>query len=192
MATKKFNYTPILIGLGAAGVIGYLFRKEIKGFLKPDDTDDTQTDETTNEPVKELVVTNSGVTTTTSGVTTGLSGMGTPKDRLNFDQKLKKGDRGQEVAKLQQILNRIAKITGSIQITEDGIFGTGTESRLNKVTGNNSINLYKAYLILFAIWNAKNQKDVKNWYKNYYQYYLTQPDRLKTRGTYYFANNQPI
>ena len=192
MATKKLNYTPILIGLGAAGVIGYLFRKEIKGFLKPDDTDDTQTDETTNEPVKELVVTNSGVTTTTSGVTTGLSGMGTPKDRLNFDQKLKKGDRGQEVAKLQQILNRIAKITGSIQIKEDGIFGTGTESRLNKVTGNNSINLYKAYLILFAIWNAKNQKDVKNWYKNYYQYYLTQPDRLKNARTYYFAQNQPI
>jgi hypothetical protein len=192
MATKKLNYTPILIGLGAAGVIGYLFRKEIKSFLKPDDTDDTQTDETTDEPVKELVVTNSGVTTTTSGVTTGLSGMGTPKDRLNFDQKLKKGDRGQEVAKLQQILNRIAKITGSIQITEDGIFGTGTESRLNKVTGNNSINLYKAYLILFAIWNAKNQKDVKNWYKNYYQYYLTQPDRLKNARSYYFANNQPI
>jgi hypothetical protein len=192
MATKKLNYTPILIGLGAAGVIGYLFRKEIKGFFKPDDTDETQTDETTTEPVKEIVVTNSGVTTTTSGVTTGLSGMGTPKDRLNFDQKLKKGDRGQEVAKLQQILNRIAKITGSIQIKEDGIFGTGTESRLNKVTGNNSINLYKAYLILFAIWNAKNQKDVKNWYKNYYQYYLTQPDRLKNARTYYFAKNQPI
>ena len=191
MATKKLNYTPILIGLGAAGVIGYLFRKEIKGFFKPDDTDE-ETDETTTEPVKELVVTNSGVTTTTSGVTTGLSGMGTPKDRLNFDQKLKKGDRGQEVAKLQQILNRIAKITGSIQIKEDGIFGTGTESRLNKVTGNNSINLYKAYLILFAIWNAKNQKDVKNWYKNYYQYYLTQPDRLKNARTYYFAKNQPI
>ena len=192
MATKKLNYTPILIGLGAAGVIGYLFRKEIKGFFKPDDTDETQTDETTTEPVKEIVVTNSGVTTTTSGVTTGLSGMGTPKDRLNFDQKLKKGDRGQEVAKLQQILNRIAKITGSIQIKEDGIFGTGAESRLNKVTGNNSINLYKAYLILFAIWNAKNQKDVKNWYKNYYQYYLTQPDRLKNARTYYFAKNQPI
>ena len=192
MATKKLNYTPILIGLGAAGVIGYLFRKEIKSFFKPDDTDETQTDETTTEPVKEIVVTNSGVTTTTSGVTTGLSGMGTPKDRLNFDQKLKKGDRGQEVAKLQQILNRIAKITGSIQIKEDGIFGTGTESRLNKVTGNNSINLYKAYLILFAIWNAKNQKDVKNWYKNYYQYYLTQPDRLKNARTYYFAKNQPI
>jgi hypothetical protein len=52
--------------------------------------------------------------------------------------------------------------------------------------------LYKAYLILFAIWNAKNNKDVKNWYKNYYQYYLTQPDRLKNARTYYFANNQPI
>jgi hypothetical protein len=193
MATKKFNYTPILIGLGAAGVIGYLFRKEIKGFFKPDDTtDDTKTDETTDEPVKELVVTNGGVTTTTSGVTTGLSGMGTPKDRLNLNQNLKKGDRGQEVAKLQQILNRIAKITGNIQVTEDGIFGDGTQTRLNKVTGNNSINLYKAYLILFAIWNAKNNKDLNNWFKTYYSGYLNDPERLKNARTFYFANNQPI
>ncbi len=194
MATrKKFNYTPILIGLGAAGVIGYLFRKEIKGFFKPEDaTDETKTDETTDEPPKELVVTNGGVVTTTSGVTTGLSGMGTPKDRLNLDQNLKKGDRGQEVAKLQQILNRIAKITGSIQVAEDGIFGDGTASRLNKVTGQDKINLYKAYLILFAIWNAKNNKDLNNWFKTYYSAYLTDPERLKNARTFYFANNQPI
>jgi hypothetical protein len=194
MATrKKFNYTPILIGLGAAGVIGYLFRKEIKAFFKPDDTtDDTKTDETTDEPPKELVVTNGGVVTTTSGVTTGLSGMGTPKDRLNLDQNLKKGDRGQEVAKLQQILNRIAKITGSIQVSEDGIYGDGTASRLNKVTGQDKINLYKAYLILFAIWNAKNNKDLNNWFKTYYSAYLSDPERLKNARTFYFANNPAI
>jgi hypothetical protein len=194
MATrKKFNYTPILIGVGAAGVIGYLFRKEIKAFFKPEDTtDETKTDETTDEPPKELVVTNGGVVTTTSGVTTGLSGMGTPKDRLNLDQNLKKGDRGQEVAKLQQILNRIAKITGSIQVAEDGVFGDGTASRLNKVTGQDKINLYKAYLILFAIWNAKNNKDLNNWFKNYYSAYLTDSERLKNARTFYFANNQPI
>ena len=194
MATrKKFNYTPILIGLGAAGVIGYLFRKEIKGFFKPEDTtDETKKDETTDEPPKELVVTNGGVVTTTSGVTTGLSGMGTPKDRLNLDQNLKKGDRGQEVAKLQQILNRIAKITGSIQVAEDGIFGDGTASRLNKVTGQDKINLYKAYLILFAIWNAKNNKDLNNWFKTYYSAYLTDPERLKNARTFYFANNPAI
>jgi hypothetical protein len=30
---KKIDYTPYLIGLGAAGVIGYLFRKEIKNLI---------------------------------------------------------------------------------------------------------------------------------------------------------------
>ena len=191
---KKIDYTPYLIGLGAAGVIGYLFRKEIKNLITGGPNQDFIPDENIVNPpvVIENIVTPGGNVAVKSQITKGLSPLGTPKDRLNFDQKLKKGDRGQEVAKLQQILNRIAKITGSIQIKEDGIFGTGTESRLNKVTGNNSINLYKAYLILFAIWNAKNQKDVKNWYKNYYQYYLTQPDRLKNARTYYFAKNQPI
>lgn len=190
---KTVNYTPWLIGLGAAGVLGYLFRNEIKNLFKPkDDTttdDDTKTDD---EPPKELIVTNGGVVMAPAGITKGLSGMGTPKDRLNLNQNLKAGDKGQEVAKLQQILNRIAKITGKPAVAEDGIFGDGTETRLNGVTGNNSINLYKAYIILFAIWNANNNKDLKNWFKKYYTGYLQDPERLKNARTFYFANNSNI
>jgi hypothetical protein len=190
---KKIDYTIWVLGAAAVGLLGYVFKDDIKKLFAPkDDTTNDTTDETTEEPVKEIVVTNGGVITTSGGVTTGLSGMGTPKDRLNLNQNLKKGDKGQEVAKLQQILNRIAKITGSIQVTEDGVFGSGTEARLNKVTGNNKINLYKAYIILFAIWNAKNNKDLNNWFKKYYEPYLNNPERLKNARTFYFANNQLI
>ena len=190
---KKIDYTIWVMGAAAVGLLGYVFKDDIKKLFAPkDDTSNDTTDETTEEPVKEIVVTNGGVITTSGGVTTGLSGMGTPKDRLNLNQNLKKGDKGQEIAKLQQILNRIAKITGSIQVTEDGVFGSGTEARLNKVTGNNKINLYKAYIILFAIWNAKNNKVLNNWFKKYYEPYLNDPERLKNARTFYFANNQLI
>ena len=191
---KKIDYTIWVLGAAAVGLLGYVFREDITNIFKKKEPepDPEPIPGPIPTPIPTPIITNGGIITTSGGVTTGLSGMGTPKDRLNFNQNLKKGDKGQEVAKLQQILNRIAKITGSIQITQDGIFGSGTEARLNKVTGKDKINLYKAYLILFAIWNAKNNKDVKNWYKNYYQYYLTQPDRLKNARTYYFAKNSLI
>jgi hypothetical protein len=39
---KKTDYTPYLIGLGAAGVIGYLFRKEIKNLIMADQRNQNQ------------------------------------------------------------------------------------------------------------------------------------------------------
>jgi peptidoglycan hydrolase-like protein with peptidoglycan-binding domain len=191
MAKKKIDYTPYILGVGALAAIGFIFKDDIKKLFEPKDT---TTDETEEEktPVIETVVTPAGVITQTQGITKGLSGIGTPKDRLNINQTLRPGDTGQEIAKLQQILNRIAKIYGTATIKEDGNFGSGTESKLTKIYGAPNINLFKAYTMLFAIWNAKNNKDLKNWYKKYFEPYLTDKERYQNARKYYFANNESL
>lgn len=185
---KKINYTPYLIGLGAAGVIGYLFRKEIKNFIMPEPEPMPEPMPAPN-PVIKPVITNGGVISTPVGITKGLSGLGTPKERLNLNQTLKQGDKGQEVAKLQQILNRIAKITRKPMVTEDGDFGQGTLTRLNDLFASGQTNLFKAYAALFAIYNANKNNDLKNWFKKYYEPYLTDKTRYANARSFYFANN---
>jgi hypothetical protein len=185
---KKINYTPYLIGLGAAGVIGYLFRKEIKNFIMPEPEPMPEPMPEPN-PVIKPVITNGGVISTPVGITKGLSGLGTPKERLNLNQTLKQGDKGQEVAKLQQILNRIAKITRKPLVTEDGDFGQGTLTRLNDLFSSGQTNLFKAYAALFAIYNANKNNDLKNWFKKYYEPYLTDKTRYANARSFYFANN---
>jgi hypothetical protein len=186
---KKMNYTPLLIGLGAAGVIGYLFRKEIKGFIMPEPDPEPEPTPTPT-PVITPVITNGGVISTNAGITKGLSGLGTPKDRLNINQTLKQGDKGQEVVKLQQILNRIAKITRKPLVTEDGDFGQGTLTRLTDLFSSGQTNLFKAYAALFAIYNANKNGDLKNWFKKYYEPYLTDKTRYGNARSFYFANNE--
>jgi hypothetical protein len=188
---KKINYTPYLIGLGAAGVIGYLFRKEIKNFIMPEPEPMPEPMPEPN-PVIKPVITNGGVISTPVGITKGLSGLGTPKERLNLNQTLKQGDKGQEIAKLQQILNRIAKITRKPMVTEDGDFGQGTLTRLQDLFSSGETNLFKAYAALFAIWNANKNKDLKNWFKKYYEPYLTDKERYQNARTFYFANNNLV
>ena len=185
---KKINYTPYLIGLGAAGVIGYLFRKEIKNFIMPEPEPMPEPMPEPN-PVIKPVITNGGVISTPVGITKGLSGLGTPKERLNLNQTLKQGDKGQEIAKLQQILNRIAKITRKPLVTEDGDFGQGTLTRLNDLFSSGQTNLFKAYAALFAIYNANKNNDLKNWFKKYYEPYLTDKTRYANARSFYFANN---
>ena len=183
---NKINYTPWIIGLGAAGVIGYLFRKEIKGFIMPEPEPEPMPEPS---PVIQQVITNGGVVSTPVGITKGLSGLGTPKERLNLNQTLKQGDKGQEIAKLQQILNRIAKITRKPMVTEDGDFGQGTLTRLNDLFSSGQTNLFKAYAALFAIYNANKNNDLKNWFKKYYEPYLTDKTRYANARSFYFANN---
>jgi hypothetical protein len=189
MAKKKINYTPYILGVGALAAVGFIFKDDIKKLFAPKDiTTDEVEDPNTN--VIQQVVTPAGVITKTQDITKGLSGLGTPKDRLNINQTLKPGDIGQEIAKLQQILNRIAKIYGTATIKESGTFDTGTESKLTKIYGAPNINLFKAYTMLFAIWNAKNNKDLKNWNKKYFEPYLTDQTRYQNARKFYFANNE--
>ena len=195
---KTSNLIPILLGIGVIGGIGFIFRKEIASLFKKDDESNPLLDLPEIPPAllptpapAPIVVTPQGVVPTTETAPNKLAPLGTAKKYLNLDVNLKFGDKGQEVMKLQQILNRIAKITGKQLITEDGDFGIGTQTRLNDVINKDSVNLYKSYLILFAIWNAKNNKDLKNWF-NYYQSYLTDATRLANARKYYFANNPEI
>jgi len=186
MAKKKINYTPYILGVGALAAVGFIFKDDIKKLFVKDEP----LPEPEPTPVINTIVTPAGVTTQTKNVTQGLSGIGTPKDRLNLNQNLKPGDIGQEVVKLQQILNRIAKIYGTATIKEDGNFGSGTESKLTKIYGAPNINLFKAYTMLFAIWNAKNNKDLKNWNKKYFEPYLSDQTRYANARKFYFANNE--
>jgi len=187
------NYTPYILGVGALAAVGFIFKDDIKKLLK-------KSDETLPEPEPELTTTpaingggnsgGGGGGVSMVGITPGLSGMGTPKDRLNLNQILKKGDRGQEVAKLQQILSRAAKLYKLATITEDGVFGQGTEGKLSQIYGAPTINLFKAYAMLFAIWNAQNNNDSKNWYKKYFEPYLTDAERYRKAREFYFNKNQ--
>lgn len=191
MAKKKsINYTPWIIGAGAVGILAYVFKDDIKNLFAPK-VDDT-TNDTPDIPIIENVVTTNGVTPVVKSVSPGLSALGTPKDRLNMDIKLKFGDRGQEIAKLQQILNRIAKITGKPMITEEGIWGSGTETRMkNLFTNLSNINLYKMYIALFAIYAADKGKQAKKWF-DVYQTFLASDQLRNTARSEYFKNNTII
>jgi hypothetical protein len=188
---KKIDYTPWLIGLGAAGAIGYLFRKEIKNLIMPG-SDEPEPEITPTPVVIENIVTPGGNVAVKSEITKGLSPLGTPKANLNMDQILKFGDKGQEIAKMQQILNRISKITGKAKVTEDGIWGNGTQARLSQMFGNTTnLNLYKLYVALWAIWAADKGKNLKNWFNTYQTFLQSAALRGAARETY-FKNNTVI
>jgi hypothetical protein len=194
MAKKKINYTPYILGVGALAAVGFIFKDDIKTFFKKDDTNDEENkdvDPNTNVILKPVINNGGGGGgVTTVGITKGLSGMGTPKDRLNLNQILKQGDNGQEVAKLQQILNRCAKLYKLATVKETGNFGVETESKLTKIYGAPTINLFKAYAMLFAIYNAQKNNDSKNWYKKYFEPYLEDAERYRNARKFYFAKNQ--
>jgi hypothetical protein len=191
---KKIDYTPYIIGAGALGVLAYAFKDDIKNLFKPKEetNDNPPIGDPDRNVIVENVITTNGVTPVATNVTPGLNAIGTPKEKLNLNQNLKFGDRGQEVAKLQQILNRIAKITGKAMIKEDGVWGNGTEARIKNMFTAGTINLYKLYAALFAIYAADVANDKKNWFKRY-EAYLKSPAGLYQDGRkLYFANNTTI
>jgi len=166
------NYTPYILGVGALAAVGFIFKDDIKKLLKKGEEPLPEPEITpTPTPVINGGGGGGGGGAVSSGITPGFNPIGTPKEQLNFDQYYNFGDKGQEVAKMQQILNRIASITKKApQITEDGNYGIGTQTRLKQLfTDTSRINLYKMYAALFAIYydnwyhNGKN----KNWSKNY-------------------------
>lgn len=192
MAAKKTNYTPYLIGAGALGLMAYLFKDDIKKLFKGSNvpTNDEEFKPVTTT-VTEEIVTPKGIETVQKPITKGLNPLGTPKEKLNLDKELKPGMYGQEVAKLQQILNRIAKITGKPLITEDGIFGDGTSTRLTSMFKTGSTNLFKAYNALFAIYAASQGKALKKWF-DVYQTYLSSPQLRQAGRNQYFKSNKAI
>lgn len=192
MAAKKTNYTPYLIGAGALGLMAYLFRDDIKTLFKRSNvpTNDEEFKPVTTT-VTEEIVTPKGIETVQKPITKGLNPLGTPKEKLNLDKELQPGMYGQEVAKLQQILNRIAKITGKPLITEDGIFGDGTSTRLTSMFKTGSTNLFKAYNALFAIYAASQGKALKKWF-DVYQTYLSSPQLRQAGRNQYFKSNKAI
>lgn len=192
------NYTPYILGVGALAAVGFIFKDDIKKFLKKEDEMSPEPELNPKPVITQPIYDASGGATgggggggvTLVGITKGLSGMGTPKDRLNLNQILKQGDSGQEVAKLQQILNRCAKIYKLATIKETGNFGVETESKLTKIYGAPTINLFKAYAMLFAIWNAQKNNESKNWYKKYFEPYLEDAERYRNARKFYFEKNQ--
>jgi len=186
---KKIDYTLYIMGAGAVGLLAWAFKDDIKKLFAPKEYNE---DFIPDNVIIEPIVTPAGVTPIATTVTSGLSPLGTSKDNLNLDVYLKKGDRGQEVAKLQQILNRIAKITGKAKVTEDGILGMATETRLKQMFGDISkINLYKMYVALFAIYAADKGKQLKKWF-NVYQTYLASSELRNAGRSEYFKNNTII
>lgn len=188
---KKIDYTIWVLGAAAVGLLGYVFKDDIKKLFEP--KDDPNPDPDPNiiiPPITPTIITNGGGNSTTT--TPGLNPIGTPKDNLNFNVNLRKGYRGQEVAKLQQILNRIAKISGKAKLTEDGIFGEGTRARLAQMFGNiDNINLYKMYVALFAYYAADKAKTPNKWFDRYTAY-LDDPSFYKDGRELYFKNNPTI
>lgn len=175
----KKNYLPWIIGLGAAGVVAYLYKDDLKKLFKRKDEKDSDENNDQELPPpafvdqsqqlpKELTVTNTGIEMQPVTITPGFNVLGTPKTKLNFSQIFKYGDKGQEIAKMQQILNRISDITGKSKVKEDGIYGQGTETRLSQMFGNtDNLNLYKIYAALYAINQANEKKQLKNWFTAY-------------------------
>ena len=184
---KKVDYTIWLLGAAAVGLLGYVFRDDIKNIFKKSEPE--MDPEPIQGPISTPIITNGGVIPAVSTTTKGLSPLGTPKEKLNMSIALKQSDKGQEIAKLQQILNRISKISKKAKVKEDGIYGQGTRARLASMFGNlSNINLYKMYVALFAIYAADKGGRLKDWFSTY-QTFL-QSDALKNVArAEYFKNN---
>jgi hypothetical protein len=199
MAKKKIDYTPYIIGVGALAAVGFIFKDDIKALFQKDDTNTTE-DEKQNEnpPITSGGDGGGGGGGAVVGsITPGFNSIGTAKDKLNINQYFKFGNKGQEVAKMQQILNRIASITKKApQITEDGSYGIGTETRLKQLfTDIDQINLYKMYAALFAIYQAKKFAGKTNYKVDWiigYKDILSKPSRYAEYRKYYFDSNNPI
>lgn len=58
---------------------------------------------------------------------------------------LKKGMNNSHVAKLQKLINQTNLAYGLPAISEDGVFGSGTEAALKKLTGKTEISYAHAY-----------------------------------------------
>lgn len=188
MKKKEINYIPYIAVLGA-GILAFVFRKQIGTFLginKPD-SDETKEDEQKNESKEQK-------DQTPAIEQKKLSPLGTPKGKLRFFTMLAKGDSGQEVAKLQQILNRVSEIYKTIKVTEDGEFGNGTEKKLNDILGRKTANLEQAYTMLFAIFKANQDRKLKNWYKDYFvpavqnNEDFQNPKYIELRNNYFKSN----
>lgn len=192
MATKQ-NYTPYIILAGAA-VAAFIFREDIKKLFTKEEEEETKEEKTdTPPPVIVKQITTNGVEQVPAEISKNLSALGTSKDKLNFNVYLKKGDKGQEVWKLQQLLNRISKITNKPLIEMDGNFGDGTEARLSSTFGNiDKINLFKMYAALFAVYAANKNKKLKNWFSDFYLPYLTDKTRYQNARKLYFNYNKDI
>lgn len=195
---KKTNYLPVIIGLGLAGAAAYFFRDKIKNYFNRGMVGG---DPSTFGPPEPNIITIPGPTTTpqvdiNAGVLPApkkqLSPIGTPKDKLLMGEKLELGDKGQEVAKLQQILNRFADLNRTAKVAEDGNFGVGTQAKLKAILGQTNATLREAYLALFAYWNARNVNKTKDWYKYFYLPYFTDNARLNTARANYFRENPVI
>jgi len=205
----KKNYLPVIIGLAAAGAAAFLFRKEIKKiFTKKEENNEEPPLTATSpeiqnfvpQPLPAPVVVSSPSVTPTIDINKGvvpaakktLSSLGTSKDKLLMGENLELGDQGQEVVKLQQILNRFAEINRTSPIKEDGNFGVGTQAKLKAILGKTSTTLREMYLALFAYWNARKVGKTKDWYKYFFIPYLTDNNRLNVARANYFKNNPVI
>lgn len=192
MATKKNNYTPYLIGAAVLGLGAFLFKDQLKNWFSPGSTEEEETP-LPAPTVTQEIVTPGGVQVVQAPISNVLSPLGTPKNKLNFDIYLMEGMKGAEVAKLQEILNRISKISGKPSVIVDGIFGQGTNARLSSLFGNiNKINLFKMYAALYAVYAANKEKDLKHWFNKYYEYYLKDGNRLQNAQKLYFSKNSII
>jgi len=197
MAKKKIDYTPYIIGVGALAAVGFIFKDDIKALFKKDDTNTTEDEKQNENPPITSGGGGGGGGAVSGGITPGFNPIGTAKDKLNINQYFKFGDKGQEVAKMQQILNRIASITKKApQITEDGSYGIGTETRLKQLfTDIDQINLYKMYAALFAIYQTKKfegKSNIKSDWIIGYKDILSKPSQYAAYRKQYFDSNNPI
>ena len=189
---KKTNtLIPIILGAGVIGGIAFIFRKEIASLFNKGQEEENQDQLILPELDQEIKVTPGGVIAPPVAPPSKLSPIGTPKQNWDFNVKLKLGDKGQEVAKAQQILNRIAKITKKPKVTEDGIFGNGTLTRLQNLFSSGTANLYQLYTALFAINQADTKNDLKNWFK-YYEVLIASPQLQGMARKLYFDKNQNL
>ena len=166
---KKNNTIYYILGAGAlAGGLYFLYPKIKAYFTKEEPLPLPDPNDPTNQVITN-VITPGGVQPVAKTITPGLSPLGTPREQLNFNQYFNYGDRGQEIAKTQQILNKIAEITKKPKLTEDGIYGPGTQARLSQMFKDTSkLNLYKMYASLYAIYyRYLVNKNVNNWSDNY-------------------------
>jgi hypothetical protein len=191
---KQTNYTPYII-LAAAGIAGFVFRKQIGNILGFNKKQDGYHDSSLDLIVPEPTPPTPTPTITPDNVLPPpkvLSPIGTPKEKLQMDTKLELGDKGQEVTKLQQILNRFNVLNSKQTISEDGSFGVQTQSNLTNTIGGSSISLREAYYALYAYWNARNVGKTKDWYKYFYKAYFNDKTRLDQARKNYFAKNLAI
>lgn len=146
----KITKKQVIIGVSIL-IVGWLIYTYVikpKNAQKDQDTNSNSNSNTNSGGVSNIA--------DTSQSAFGIPGNTTPHDPY---KNIKRGDKGDGVVMIQKAINRVRVLKGQSKISEDGVFGGGTESALTAVIGRNNTTYAELKVKVVQVFIAAGQEN---------------------------------